>query len=223
MSNQPTDKVIYIVNQNILIPLKKTIAYSQSLRFNKISYNRSDLHNNCKRLLNTLAKRGFTKIDTIIQINRTISIPRNELLNKIKTSNTERLPLTVTYNRTLPDLKTIIDKNWPILQIEPKLKEIFAEPPILAFKRNKNLKDIIGGNKVFDNKKVLKLKKFKKGKYQLCCKQPKIYSTFQSAFNKNSFLVRHNVTCKSSCVIYLTECSFAKNHSMLENPNTTET
>ena len=70
-------------------------------------------------------------------MNRAISIPRKELLNKIKTSNTERLPLTVTYNRTLPDLKTIIDKNWHILQIEPKLKEIFAEPPILAFKRNK--------------------------------------------------------------------------------------
>ena len=72
-----------------------------------------------------------------------LSIPRNELLNKIKTFNTERLPLTVTCNRTLPDLKTVIDKNWRILQIEPKLKEIFAEPPIWAFKRNKNLRDII--------------------------------------------------------------------------------
>ena len=70
-----------------------------------------------------------------------------------KTPNTERLPLTATYNKTLPDLKTIIDKNWQILQIEPKLEEIFAEPPILAFKRNKNLRDTIGGNKVFDDKK----------------------------------------------------------------------
>ena len=66
------------------------------------------------------------------------------------------------YNRTLPDLKTI-DKNWHILQIEPKLKEIFAEPPFLAFKRNKNLRDIIGGNKVFDNK-IVNVKKFGKGK-----------------------------------------------------------
>ena len=64
---------------------------------------------------------------------RAISIPRNELLSKIKTSNTEILPLTVSYNRTLPDLKTVIDKNWHVLQIEPKLKEIFAEPPILPF------------------------------------------------------------------------------------------
>ena len=64
------------------------------------------------------------------------------------------MPLTVTYNMTLPDLKTRIDKNWHILQILPKLKVVFTEPPILAFKRNKNLKDIIGGNKIFDNKNV---------------------------------------------------------------------
>ena len=160
MLNQPIDKGSYTPNQNILIPLRKVLPIA---RFNKICYNRSDLYNNCKGLLNTLTKRGYNKTDTTIQINRAITIPRNELLNKIKTSNTERLPLTVTYNRTLPDLKTIIDKNWHILQIEPKLKEIFAEPPILAFKRNKNLRDIIGGNKLFDNKKILNIKKLTKG------------------------------------------------------------
>ena len=127
--------------------------------FLQTNYNGSDLHNNWKRLLNTSTKRSYNKKHTTTQINRAISIPRNELLNKIKTSNTERLPLTVTYNRTLPDLKTIIDKNWHILQIEPKLKETFAEPSILAFKRNKNLKDIIRGNKVFDNKKHFERKK----------------------------------------------------------------
>ena len=67
---------------------KRSIVYSQALRLNKICYNRSDLHNNCKRLLNTLTKRGYNKKDTTTQINRAISIPRNELLNKIKTSNT---------------------------------------------------------------------------------------------------------------------------------------
>ena len=154
---KPTDRQSHLHSKpEHLNSTKKSIAYSQALKFNKICYNRSDLHNNCKRLLNTLTKRGYSKTDTTTQINRAITIPRNELINKIKTSNehlTEHLPLTVTYNRTLPDLKTIIDKNWHILQIEPKSKEIFAEPPILAFKRNKNLRDIIGGNKLFDNKK----------------------------------------------------------------------
>ena len=80
----------------------------------------------------------------------------------------------------------------------------------MASKRNKNLRDIIGGNKVFENKKVLNVKNFNKGKCQscfarsinLCCKQLKTCSTFQSAFNKN----RRSVTCKSSCVIYRMEC-----------------
>ena len=148
---------------------KKCITYSQALRFNKICYNRSELQHNYKRLLNTLPKRGYNRKDTTTQINRAISILRNKLLSKIKTSNTEHLPLTATYNGTLPDLNTIIDKDWHILQIKPKLKEIFAEPPVLAFKRNKNLKDITGGNKVFGNKKnSLNVKKFNKGKCRPC-------------------------------------------------------
>ena len=57
-----------------------------------------------------LTKRGYNKIDTATQINHAITILRNELLNKIKLSNIERLPLTITHNRTLSDLKIIIDK-----------------------------------------------------------------------------------------------------------------
>ena len=64
----------------------------------------------------------------------------------------------------------------------------------------------------------MNVKKFNKWKCQpcftrsikLCCKQLKTCSTFQSAFNKNTFLIRHNVTCKSSCVIYLMECSLCE-------------
>ena len=105
---KPTDRQSYLHSRSEHPnSTKKSIVYSQTARFNKICYNRIDLNNNCKRLLNTLTKRtkrGYNKTDTTTQINRAITIPRNELLNKIKTSNTERLPLTVTYNRTLPDL-----------------------------------------------------------------------------------------------------------------------
>ena len=211
---KPTDRQSYLHSKSEHPnSTNKGIACSQALRFNKICYNRSDLHNNCKKLLNTLTKRGYNKIDNTTQINHAITIPRNELLKKIETSNTERLPLTVTYNKTLLDLKTIIDKDLHILQIETKLKIFFAESPILAFKRNKNHRDIIGGNKVFDNKKISNLKKFNKGKCEpcftrsinLCCKLIKTFSTFQSTFTKNTFVIRHNVTCKSGCVIYLRE------------------
>ena len=38
-----------------------------------------------------LTKRYYNKRDSTTQINRAVSIPRNELLNKTKLSNTERL------------------------------------------------------------------------------------------------------------------------------------
>ena len=44
----------------------------------------------------------------------------------------------------------------------------------------------------------------------LCCKQLNTCSTFQSSFNKNTFIIRHNVTCKSCCVVYLMEWCFCK-------------
>ena len=95
----------------------------------------------------------------------------------------------------------------------------FAEPLILAFKRSKKLRSKnLRGNKVFDNKNILNVNKFNKEKCQpcftwsinLCCKQLKTCSTFKSAINKNTFLIRRNVTCKSSCVVYLMECCLCK-------------
>ena len=35
-------------------------------------------------------------------------------------------------------------KHWHLLHINPNLAEIFQNPPILAFRRIKNLRDIIG-------------------------------------------------------------------------------
>ena len=56
---KPTDRQSYLHSKSEHPnSTKKSIAYSQALRFKKICYNRSDLHNNCKRLLNTLTKRG---------------------------------------------------------------------------------------------------------------------------------------------------------------------
>ena len=83
---KPTDRQNYLHSKSEHPnSTKKSIAYSQALRFSKICYNRSNLHNNCKWLLNTLTKRGYNKTDTATQINRTISIPRNKLLKRIKT------------------------------------------------------------------------------------------------------------------------------------------
>ena len=92
------------------------------------------------------------------------AITWNEVLNKIWTGNDEKIPLIVTFNRTLLDLRHLIYKNCHILQIEPKLKNFFKNPTVVAIKRNKNLHNFIGGNKLYNNEKLKHGKSFDTGK-----------------------------------------------------------
>ena len=74
---KPTDRQSYFHNKSEHPnSTKNNIAYSQTLRFSKICYNRSDLHNKCKRLLNTI--RGVT-IRKILQHKSTVLFQFQEL------------------------------------------------------------------------------------------------------------------------------------------------
>ena len=94
------------------------------------------------------------------------------------------------------------------------LKEILNCQPITAFRRNKNLKDLIGSNKIEKNKvKKIQIQKLKPGKCSpclmnfrsLCCKQVRKRTTFKSQQTKKICEIFHNVNCASSYVISLME------------------
>ena len=61
-------------------------------------------------------------------------------------------PLSVTYNKTLPNIKNILQQQWHLLKIDPTIEDTFQQAPILAFCRNENLKDIIISKKTEFNK-----------------------------------------------------------------------
>ena len=109
-------------------------------------------------------------------------------------------------------------KHWYLLHINPNLAEIFQNPPILAFCRNKNLRDIIG-TKLIENSKVKRKFTNKiQGKCTpclannrtLCCKQIVHTTTFRSNQTNRIFHIYHNLNCKSKYVIYLLECTKCK-------------
>ena len=106
-------------------------------------------------------------------------------------------------------------KHWHLLHINPNLAEIFQNPPILAFRRNKNLRDIVG-TKLIENGKVKRKCTNKiQGKCTpcsancrtLCCKQLVHTTTFRSNQTNRIFQIYHNLNCKSKYVIYLLECT----------------
>ena len=79
-------------------------------------------------------------------------------------------------------------KHWHLLHINPTLAKIFQNPPILAFRRNKNLRNIIGAKliengkvkKKFTNKIQCKCTPCLTTNGNLCCKQLVHTITFRS-------------------------------------------
>ena len=86
------------------------------------------------------------------KIEKTAEKDRENLLNKPTEEAKQILPIAITYCRTLPNKKSIVEKNWHVLQVNSKFKKIFPESHIIAYRRNANLKEIIESNSTENNK-----------------------------------------------------------------------
>ena len=126
------------------------------------------------------------------------------------------IPLILTCNRFSPNLTAAVWKNWNILQTNKNLRELFQEHPITAFKRNKDLKETIGG---IQRGKVQNFNiPSRKGKCTPClsgtrtlyCNQVLTTNTFMIQQTKGKCSIFFNLKCKSEYVILLMECSFCK-------------
>ena len=124
----------------------------------------------------------------------------------------------LTYSQFLLNLTAVVRKNQSTLQTNKNLRELFQEHPITAFKRNKNLKEVIRITRI-ENGKV---KKFNipsgtakytprlSGARPLYCNQLLTTNTFMSQEAKQLFNIFFNLNCKIEYVIYLMECILCK-------------
>ena len=86
-----------------------------------------------------------------------MNVDRKILLENKKTPYTQdNLPLVLTFNITLTNLKTVIDKHSHILSINEKLQNVFDKRPFIAYRRNTILYQLIRGNLIFKNKVLRK-------------------------------------------------------------------
>ena len=137
-----------------------------------------------------------------------------ELFTSKEKSNKNRVPLSIKYNRTPPNISKILNRNWNMLYINIEFHGVFQATPMIAFKRNKNLREIIGGHTVKQGKVSKKSLDRLNGKSMpcsstrpsLCFTQIVNTQTFMTQQTKRMFNIFHKLTCKSQYPIYLMEC-----------------
>ena len=173
----------------------------------------SEVIKNLKDLKDAFIERAYQSKILDHHFERAMSLDRKIMLeNKEKPSTQRNLPLVLTFNKTLSDIKNVIDKHWHILSINENLRKVFDKRQFIAYGRNTNLHQLIGGNRIFKNKVLLKNTKHAKQSghsspclsriNNLCSKQVKQTKTFQSFRTKETFQIFHNLTCKSENQIY---------------------
>ena len=78
-------------------------------------------------------------------IRKACSIPRRQAINFIARTPSNKRPVFVaTFDPRLPAIQNITLKHWRAMKrIDPHMAEVFPEPPLIAYKRQENIRDKI--------------------------------------------------------------------------------
>ena len=142
-----TDQQTYLHAQsNHPKSLKDSIPYTEALQIQTICSTPLEFNKNCDIIKKRFKERGYPENLVIKQVDKLTNIKRKQLLSTNKRTIQNRLPVSITYNRYLPNISNIITKNLTSLQISPTLQKVFDKKPMMTYKRNKNLGELIGGH-----------------------------------------------------------------------------
>ena len=142
---KPTDRPAYL-HQKSYHPksLKGNIQFGQAMRIKNICTKEEDLDQALNELKCKFKERGHKMHTWNQHIYKVKSIDREELLKKKKTKKSSTMHFSVTHNTNLPTIKKSPEKKWNILSLNKEISDAFNEKPIMEYKRNKNLRELIG-------------------------------------------------------------------------------
>ena len=109
----------------------------------KICSQEKDCESRKNDLTEQLRKRGYKTYNIGEQLEKVDKLNRQHILNYNQPNNSDRIPLVLTYSDALPNIHSILWKHMNTLHWSDELREIFPTPPLVAYRRDKNLQEII--------------------------------------------------------------------------------
>ena len=142
---KPTDKQLYLRHDSCHpAHTKKSLAYGLGIRIRRICDRDDDYFKHRADLKKQLRKRGYSGKLIEQQLRKVDKMDREKLLeNKTRNDKSDRVPLVLTYSKLLPDIRTILRKHQATLHKSERMREIFDKAPLLAFRRDKSLRDVL--------------------------------------------------------------------------------
>ena len=136
------------------------------------------------------------------QLQKIDQMDRGKLLeNRNKKNKSDRVPLVLTFSKLLPDIRNILRKHQATLHKSERMREVFDKPPLLAFRRDKNLCDVLVHRKT---DKILG-QKGENCAFDVC--ESIIKDTISDTKGEKFYSVVKDATCKDRNLIYALICN----------------
>ena len=207
MHNKPTDSHSYLLySSSHPSHVKNSTPYSQFLRLRHLCSEDSDFSLKSEEMCHFFDKRGYPA--SVVQAGHYCAqqIDRQLALQTSQKENNNIIPLTLTFHPHNHAVKSIILKNFKLLQNDPDTGRIFLQHPLISFKRVKNIGNYLVRS-AFQTSNQPGTFKCTGTRCKTC---PFICNIEKLSGPKRSIKITDHFTCASTSVIYCITCTLQK-------------
>ena len=184
---------------------KRAIPYSQFLRLRRLCSDDDDFQNKSREMMTFFTQRGYPLTSLEQDLRRVTSIGRPDALTGSERGDTtvDRVPLVMTYHPFNTHIKRYLLQNFRILSTDQQTRDIFPQPPIVAYKRDLSLRDILVHSTDSSSTE-------QPGSH--ACQRPRCHTCeFITPLTdirgpKSTFTIRDHFTCMSENLVYCISC-----------------
>ena len=145
-----TAKVSYLLpNSSHPGHITKNIPYSLGYRLLRICSVPIQFLKRLEELKQDLISRDYHPKIINEAFEKIRKIDRKKALEKVEKVKDQKTPFVTKFHPSLPSISKIVRKHWQVMvDDDPRLERIFPTPSVVAYKRGKNLRDLLVRAKV---------------------------------------------------------------------------
>ena len=202
---KPTDSHSYLLfSSSHPSYVKNSIPFSQFLRLRRLCSDDSGFSEKSEAMSQFFDKRGYPVSVVQAGYHRAQQTDRQAALQTAEKENTDRIPFTLTFHSHNHAVKSIILKNFKLLQNDSETGTIFSQPPLISFKRDQNIGNFLVRSSFQTNDQS--------GTFQCACSRcrtcPFIHNVEKISGPKRSIKIIDHFTCTSANVIFCITCTY---------------
>ena len=178
---------------------KNSIPYSQFRRLRRLCSEQDDFESKTQEMSTFFNNSNYPTTVTNSAMEKVSPLTQEDALLPADKQNTnERIPITLTFHPLSQQVKHILYNNFNLLTDDVETADIFQSLPLMAYRREKNINDILIRTKLPSTTEISGTTPCKHPKCRTCTH---INHSTTIPNNNNSFHINANFTCSSTCLV----------------------